>query len=131
MNALGKHILVEFFQCDEQALNDVKHIREAMIEATRRSGATMVTENFHHFSPHGVSGVIVIMESHLTIHTWPEYGYAAVDLFTCGETVDPWIGFDVLKDKLESKEYKYFEMKRGLIDLSHKLLKMKPVQAVC
>lgn len=131
MQALGRHILVEFFQCDQDYLNDVDHIRKIMIQATKDCGATMVTENFHHFSPHGVSGVIVIAESHLTIHTWPEHGYAAVDLFTCGETVDPWIAFDVLKEGLKSQEYTYNELKRGLLNLSDKLMKVKPVQAVC
>ena len=130
MKALGKHILVEFFECDSRVLNDVAFIRKSMIEATEKCGATMVTENFHHFNPHGVSGVIIIAESHLTIHTWPEYKYAAVDLFTCGETVDPWIAFDVLKESLKSKKYEYYELQRGLINISKKLVLTKPVQAI-
>ncbi len=130
MKALGKHILVEFFECDSRVLNDVAFIRKSMIEATEKCGATMVTENFHHFNPYGVSGVIIIAESHLTIHTWPEYKYAAVDLFTCGETVDPWIAFDVLKESLKSKKYEYYELQRGLINISKKLVLTKPVQAI-
>lgn len=83
--ALGVQILADLYQCDPAVLNDPALIQAAMIEAARRSGATIVADCFHRFSPHGVSGVVVIAESHLAIHTWPEHGYAAVDLFTCGE----------------------------------------------
>lgn len=131
MNALGRHILVEFYQCNQDILNDVARVRDMMMEATRQSGATLVTENFHHFSPYGVSGVIVIAESHLTIHTWPEYGYAAVDLFTCGETVDPWIAFDILKKGLDCQETQHNEMKRGILNFSDQLVETRPARAVC
>lgn len=131
MNALGRHILVEFYQCSPDILNDVEKVREMMIDATNRSGATLVTENFHHFNPYGVSGVVVIAESHLTIHTWPEYGYAAVDLFTCGDTVDPWIAFDILKSGLGSQESQYNELKRGMLNFSDQLVEARPARAVC
>ena len=91
MRALGRHILVEFFGCEPQVMNDVAKIETAMVDAAAKAGATVINSTFHHFSPYGVSGVVVIQESHLAIHTWPEYGYAAVDLFTCGDSVDPWI----------------------------------------
>lgn len=84
MSALGVHVLAELYGCAGAALDDEALIREAMLEAARRCGATIVNHFFHRFSPQGVSGVVVIAESHLTIHTWPETGYAAVDLFTCG-----------------------------------------------
>lgn len=86
--ALGVQILADLYQCDAAVLNDPALIQAAMIEAARRSGATIVADCFHRFSPHGVSGVVVIAESHLAIHTWPEHGYAAVDLFTCGERLN-------------------------------------------
>lgn len=60
-----------------------------MLEATRRTGATILGHHFHRFTPHGVSGVVVLAESHFAIHTWPEHGYAALDLFTCGRTLTP------------------------------------------
>ena len=64
--------------------------------------ATIVNSNFHHFNPYGVSGVIIIKESHLTIHTWPEYGYAAIDIFTCGKIyMDK--GIEYLKEHLKAK----------------------------
>jgi S-adenosylmethionine decarboxylase proenzyme len=129
VEALGKHILVELYDCNSEILNDPKKIEESMNKAADLAGATIVSSSFHHFSPHGVSGVVVIAESHLTIHTWPEYGYAAVDLFTCGETVDPWIAFDFLKQTYKCSHFSVMEMKRGQIGVVNqdvKNLKHKP-----
>ena len=113
MNALGRHILVEFSGCCPDILNDVELIEASMVEAAKKAGATVIQSSFHHFSPFGVSGVVVIQESHLAIHTWPEYQYAAVDLFTCGETVDPWISFDHLKQAFQATGHSSIEMHRG------------------
>lgn len=118
MEALGRQILVEFYDCNEDHINDVGYIENALIEATKASKATIITHNFHKFNPHGVSGVVVIAESHVSIHTWPEYGYAAVDIFTCGETIDPWIIQEYLKDSFESKNISSMEMKRGLFKVA-------------
>jgi spermidine synthase len=115
-HALGNHILVEFMNCDPHIMNDVAQIEKDMVEAAQVAGATVINSTFHHFSPFGVSGVVVIQESHLAIHTWPEYGYAAVDLFTCGE-MDAWISFDRLKDCFKAKSYSALEMKRGSVNL--------------
>lgn len=82
-HALGHHILLELHDCNDALLNDVQHIKNIMCQAAHKAKATIVSEHFHHFSPYGVSGVVIIQESHLTIHTWPEYGYAAIDVFTC------------------------------------------------
>ena len=71
-----------------------------MQNATKAAGATMLSSHKHFYSPHGVSAVVIIAESNLCIHTWPEYGYAAADFFTCGDTVDPWKAFEVLKEFL-------------------------------
>ncbi len=114
--ALGNHILVEFMNCDPHIMNDVAVIERDMVAAAQEAGATVINSTFHHFSPYGVSGVVVIQESHLAIHTWPEYGYAAVDLFTCGE-MDAWISFDMLKKAFGAKSYSALEMKRGSVNL--------------
>jgi spermidine synthase len=114
--ALGNHILVEFMNCDPHIMNDVAGIERDMVAAAQKAGATVINSTFHHFSPWGVSGVVVIQESHLAIHTWPEYGYAAVDLFTCGE-MDAWISFDHLKECFKSQSYSAIEMKRGSVNL--------------
>ncbi len=116
---LGRHILVEFYNCDNELLNSSHLIEEYMIEAAERAKATVVQSVFHTFNPWGVSGVVVIQESHLTIHTWPEYGYAAIDLFTCGEYVDPWIAFDYLKEKLKAEKTETFEIDRGDVEKIH------------
>jgi spermidine synthase len=121
MTDLGRHILVEFTDCAPEALNDVILIEKGMVDAAREAGATVINSTFHHFSPFGVSGVVVIQESHLAIHTWPEYGYAAVDLFTCGDEVNPWISFEFLKKVLHADSYGALEMRRGNIRLLQKI----------
>lgn len=118
MKSLGRHILVEYYDCDPQSLDDIELVRRLMLEAAEISGATIVKEVFHRFSPHGVSGTVVIAESHLAIHTWPEHRYAAVDLFTCGDEVDPWKGFKHLRTGLGSKNHSATELRRGLFDVA-------------
>ena len=86
-----------------------------MTDAALACGATIVQKNFHLFSPYGVSGVVVISESHLAIHTWPELGYAAVDVFTCGEKVNPWDACNYLAEKFGSTYVNANEVQRGLI----------------
>ena len=117
MNALGKHLLLELKGCDKEVLNDVSFIRGALLTAARECGATVVGESFHQFSPQGVSGVVVIAESHLFIHTWPEYNYAAADIFTCGNTVQPEKAAQVLTRELGSKNHSMVEMRRGILDI--------------
>lgn len=114
MQALGRQILVEYYDCDRNVLDDEALIREILLEGVRRSQATIVSDTFHTFSPHGVSGVVVIAESHVAIHTWPEHGYAAVDIFTCGETIDPWIIQKYLETNFDAGNVSSMEMKRGL-----------------
>ncbi len=113
MASLGRHIIVEYYDCTPEVLNDVVLIQESMEGAAEKAGATIINSTFHHFSPYGVSGVVVIEESHLAIHTWPEFGYASVDLFTCGEAVDPWISYQFLKEAFEAGHGSAVELKRG------------------
>lgn len=114
MEALGRQILVEFYDCESDSINDVSFIEASFLEATRASGATIISHNFHKFSPHGVSGVVVIAESHVSIHSWPEYNYAAVDIFTCGDSIDPWVIQEHLKEAFKSQNTSSMEMKRGM-----------------
>jgi spermidine synthase len=113
VDSLGKHILAEFYNCNSEILNDTSQIEDLMVLAAEQAGATIISTSFHHFSPFGVSGVVVIQESHLAIHTWPEYHFAAVDLFTCGESTDPWQAFEFLKEKLFADKFEISEKKRG------------------
>ncbi len=121
MKSLGRHILVEFHGCSAEILNDVPRIEHDMLEAATKSGATIINSVFHHFSPFGVSGVIVIQESHLAIHTWPEYRYAAVDLFTCGDSVNPWVSYESLKAAFEAEHGSAVELNRGQLELLEKI----------
>lgn len=133
MRMLGRHVLVEFYECNASILNDEKKIRTYMQEAATKSNATIVDSVFHRFNPHGVSGVVVIAESHLAVHTWPEYNYAAVDLFTCGSSVNPWIAFEILKERLQSVHFTTKEIKRGLPDTDNSCdvqIKHKPAMAL-
>lgn len=115
MNALGRHLLVELHECDRAVLDDLDMIREAMLKAAVDCGAEVLGDSFHRFSPQGVSGVVVIAESHLSVHTWPEYGYAAVDIFTCGTVVKPEVAADVLIKKLNSRNSSRTEIPRGIL----------------
>ncbi len=116
MKSLGRHLLIEFYDCNSDVLDDVAGIEEHMRTAARKANSTVVNSTFHRFSPYGVSGVVVIAESHLSIHTWPEYKYAAVDLFTCGESVNPWKAFEYLKEFFRPSRESVIELKRGEYD---------------
>lgn len=113
---LGQHVLAEFFECDPNILNSINSVEKHMVDAALECGATIVQKCFHMFNPYGVSGVVIISESHLAIHTWPELGYAAVDLFTCGSSCDPMVAYEFLKKKFNSRQANYTELKRGIID---------------
>ena len=115
MNALGRHLLLELKDCNLEVLNDLDFLKRCLHDAAEQIGATVVNECFYEFSPHGISGVLVISESHLCIHTWPEYGYAAVDIFTCGGSVKPELAVKPLVEKLGAKDPSYIELKRGIL----------------
>lgn len=115
MISLGRHILAEFYECDPGMLNDPKAIERAMNKAAKVSGATIVQSMFHMFSPHGVSGVVIVAESHLAVHTWPEFGFAAVDYFTCGE-VNAWASIRYLEEKFGAERVTTRKVGRGALE---------------
>lgn len=112
--SLGSHLLVEFYGCDSSALELEGRVRDAMCEAARRSNASVVTDSFHEFKPFGVSGAVIIQESHYTIHTWPEHGYAAVDLFYCSNSVAVDEAVATLQEYFKPKRTSYLLVRRGL-----------------
>lgn len=118
MYALGTHLLVELRDCNPDTLKDLSKVKEALVSAAKEAKATIIDVSFHEFNPFGISGMVVIAESHLSIHTWPEYGYAAVDIFTCGDTIQPEVAAQYLIAQFESRNPSLVEMKRGI--LSHK-----------
>lgn len=116
MNTLGRHILAEIYGCDSNILDDRELIEKIMVESALFAGAEIREVAFHKFSPMGVSGVVVISESHLTIHTWPELGYAAVDVFTCGERINPWNACNYMTERFKASHITATEVKRGIFD---------------
>ncbi len=116
MYALGIHILIELRDCKHETLKDITKIREIMIEAAREARATILDAPFYEFEPYGVSGIIVIAESHFSIHTWPEYNYAAADIFTCGAEMKPYVAAQILIERLESKNPSIIEIRRGILE---------------
>jgi S-adenosylmethionine decarboxylase len=114
MNFLGRHVLMELFGCDHEKLKNRALVESVLREAAVKAKATVVSENFYNFDAQGVSGVLLIKESHITVHTWPEYGYVAIDLFTCGKETKPWLAFDYLREAFEAKNDIVLELKRGV-----------------
>lgn len=110
----GKHLLVDYLGCDFEALNNLRQIKELMEAAAIAAGAHIIGSEFHPFEPHGVSGVVIVSESHLSIHTWPEEGYAAVDFYTCGES-QPTRAHEVLLGGLKAKDCNTLFVERGRI----------------
>jgi S-adenosylmethionine decarboxylase len=121
LNALGKHLLVELNDCNRELLNNLETIREIMLAAAVGSGATILGESFHKFNPQGVSGVVIIAESHLTIHTWPEHGYAGADIFTCGTTVIPEKAADIIIERFAPGNHSIIQMFRGMVGIKEKI----------
>jgi len=113
LKTIGRHLIAEYYGCKAPLLNEVEQLRSVMIEAAEIVGATVLGHTFHGFSPQGASGTVVIAESHLSVHTWPERGYVAVDIYTCGG-LDPRPGFDLLAKRFEAESCRVQEILRGL-----------------
>ena len=110
---LGVQLMVELYGCDESILDDKTLIGDTMVVAAKKANATVVQQFFHQFSPYGVSGTVVIAESHINIHTWPEFSYAAVDIFTCGPTLDADAAITFLSDTLGAERMEVKKYLRG------------------
>jgi len=117
--ALGTHLLVELRDCNPEILKDLNKVKDALVSAAKEAKATIIDVSFHEFNPFGISGMVVIAESHLSIHTWPEYSYAAVDIFTCGDIIKPEVAAQYLIRRFESKTPSVVEMKRGILSFDN------------
>ena len=100
---VGKHCILELYECDPSRLDDEAFLRTSITTAAKSAGATLLNLITHHFVPQGVTGLALLAESHISIHTWPESGYAAVDVFTCGDHTMPEQACAVLSEALQSK----------------------------
>jgi S-adenosylmethionine decarboxylase proenzyme len=114
MPALCQHTLIELNGCDPRLLKRSVTIKKLLCRAVLLGHGTIVKAVFHNFNPHGVSGVVVITESHVTIHTWPEYGYAAVDIFSCNPRLSHRVIRDELKRSLAATKVSQKSFRRGL-----------------
>lgn len=113
VDTIGRHLIAEYYDCDRAIIDDLEGVAVHLKAAAEEVGATIVSEAFHRYAPQGVSGTLLIAESHLSIHTWPEVGYVAVDIFTCGG-LDPRPGFRLLAERLGARTSRMQEIVRGL-----------------
>ena len=115
MKILGIQLLIDLEECDEAILNNLNKIRELLLYAAQKGGANIIGDTFHKFDPQGITGIVSIAESHISIHTWPEFGYAAVDIFSCGQSFKEQISADILINGLKCKNPKITRIERGLM----------------
>ncbi|MFK2824629.1 adenosylmethionine decarboxylase [Bacillus sp. B190/17] len=113
MDTMGRHVIAELWGCNLEKLNDMETIEQIFVDAALKSGAEIREVAFHKFAPQGVSGVVIISESHLTIHSFPEHGYASIDVYTCGD-LDPNIAANYIAEALEAEIQEKMEMPRGM-----------------
>ena len=118
MDTYSRHCIMELWECTAGFLDNRELIQQAMVQAALESGAEIRNVSFHKFEPQGVSGVVVISESHLSIHTFPEHGYASIDVFTCGERIDPRNVGQLIAKKLGSKRTYEVNLERGLGEIN-------------
>jgi S-adenosylmethionine decarboxylase len=114
-NSLGRHLFIEMYECHTDQLNDLGWVKNVAVEAANRAQATIVDTIFHKAKPSGVSGVIVIAESHIAIRTWPKYRYAAVDVFTCGKTLKGLEAASYIIEQCRSARPSVMEVERGVL----------------
>lgn len=114
MDTAGRHVIAELWGCNADLLNDLQRIERIMVSAALESGAEVREVAFHKFAPQGVSGVVIISESHLTIHSFPEHGYASVDVYTCGDRIDPNVACEYITRGLKATRREVIEFPRGV-----------------
>jgi len=117
---LGEHCIIDLYDCRGDILDNLEDIQSTMLEAARIAGATVIDRRFHKFSPQGVTGVVVIAESHLSIHTWPELNYAALDLFTCNLRMKMESVFTLLESRFSPGSMDVRRIPRGILDLERR-----------
>lgn len=116
LDGLGRHLIGELYGCDPAPLKNLDGITEAVRRAAVEAGATIVGDFANKYGKEeGISYILVVKESHLSVHTWPELGYAAVDIYTCGEHVNPWRAFEVITAYLKPEMVSVMEIRRGLM----------------
>ena len=119
---VGKHLILELYDCDQFKLNDEAFVRTTITSSAKLAGATLINLITHRFEPQGITGLALLAESHISIHTWPEIGYAAIDVFTCGNHTMPEEACFKLKKEFVAKKYLLKHIQREMpIGLSSSL----------
>ncbi len=112
---LGNHYIIEFYDCKSQLLDNIEQIETCFLLAQKESKANVITNNFHKFEPYGVSGMVIISESHFSIHTWYEHNYQQIDVFVCSEDVKVDIQLEIFKEFFLPSKVNVTKIDRGLI----------------
>lgn len=112
---LAHHVLLDLYGCDKALLNDEDFLHDLFLKTAEELKCTLIEDVFHRFSPQGVSGVLVIAESHLSIHTWPELGYASIDLFTCSDPSELRRMPEILASALSAERFDFKDHERGIL----------------
>ncbi|MEX0848745.1 MAG: adenosylmethionine decarboxylase [Candidatus Dependentiae bacterium] len=110
---LGTHIIAEFMGCSFDTLDNHDVLADLLRNAAQNARATVLNVSTHKFEPYGMSGLVLLQESHISIHTWPEFGYAAIDIYTCGEHVSSQAAIDTLAAFFKPEHVRQIEIKRG------------------
>ena len=112
---LATHTLIDLDECKPSLLDNLEYIRLSLIEASIESKATILSDKFHKFEPVGVTGFVTLAESHISVHTWPEYEFATVDILSCGNNMDPEIATEYIIGKFECGKATIKKHKRGAV----------------
>ncbi len=113
---LGTHVIMDLYECDAELLDNMEEIERILTDAAKVARSKIIGKKFYKFHPHGVSGVVLVAESHIAIHTWPEYGYASVDIYTCGRKTKPMNACEYIVKALKSERHRILKMERGIIN---------------
>ena len=116
-STFGRHVAVDTWGVDFKLLNDSEWLQSQLIEAAEVSGATVLSVQAKQFDPQGATVLVMLSESHISIHTYPEKGFAAIDCYTCGETVDPQLAIDYLVSVLKPETTHAKKLIRGMGEL--------------
>lgn len=116
MKELGTHIITQLYECDQNILNDIPKLQELFLEACNIGKATVLQHTFYQFTPQGVTGFVLLAQSHVSVHTWPEHNYAMLDILTCGMAANPWDIFQHIKEGLKSQRFNKTQLTRGIVE---------------
>lgn len=113
MDTTGKHLIIDFYNCNADLINNANFLLDTCIESVKLTNATILETHVHKFEPQGISVVIILQESHLSLHSFPEEEFVSVDIYSCGEYTDPYNALDYMKENLQSKQIVFLNLLRG------------------